>query len=107
MNERREDLLALLDAPDAAPEDLGPVLDALDALDGPSPFDTRAGWADLMARGTKKNPRKLWGKVPLAAVIARCVWRPLPRRLRPLACMTGLPAISALAMDRALCWKTL
>lgn len=70
MNERREDLLALLDAPDAAPEDLGPVLDALDALDGPSPFDTRAGWADLMARGTKKNPRKRWGNVPLAAVIA-------------------------------------
>lgn len=71
MNERREDLLSLLDDPAAGPEDLGAVLDALDDLDGPSPFDPRAGWADLMARGTKRKPRgKRLGRVPLAAVIA-------------------------------------
>lgn len=68
MNNRREDLLARLDDPDTSWEELGPILDELDAREGAVPFDTQAGWADLMARIPKK--RKLFGKLPLAAVIA-------------------------------------
>lgn len=71
MDERREDLLALLDDPDTPVEDLGPALDALDEMDGPVSFDTRAGWADLMAKVPKKKGRwKGLRKFPLAAVIA-------------------------------------
>lgn len=49
--------------------DLGPILDELDAREGAVPFDTQAGWADLMARAPKQN-RKAIRKFPLAAVIA-------------------------------------
>ena len=68
MNNQREELLARLDHPDTPWEEMVSVLDELDEREGAVPFDTRAGWEDLMARTPKKRMR--FGRLPLAAVIA-------------------------------------
>ena len=64
----REELLMQLDDPDTPWEELLPILDELDKEEGAVPFDTQAGWNDLMARTTRK--KRTWRKVPLVAVIA-------------------------------------
>lgn len=68
MNNQREDLLARLDTSDTPWEEMVSVLDELDTMEGTAPFDTQAGWEDLMARTPKQ--RKGFGRLPLAAVIA-------------------------------------
>ena len=68
MNNQREALLARLDTSDTPWEEMVSVLDELDKMEGTAPFDTQAGWEDLMARLPKQ--RKGFGRLPLAAVIA-------------------------------------
>ena len=65
---KREEWLNKLDDPDTSWEELLPILDQLDQEEGAVPFDTKAGWDDLMARTTRK--KRSWRKIPLAAVIA-------------------------------------
>ena len=65
---KREEWLNKLDDPDTSWEELLPILDQLDQEEGAVPFDTKAGWDDLMARTTRK--KRPWRKIPLAAVIA-------------------------------------
>lgn len=65
---KREEWLNKLDDPDTSWEELLPILDQLDQEEGTVPFDTKAGWDDLMARTTRK--KRSWRKIPLAAVIA-------------------------------------
>ena len=60
---KREELLNKLDDLDTPWEELLPLLDQLDQEEGVVPFDTQAGWDDLMARTPKK--RKRFGKLPL------------------------------------------
>ena len=64
----REALLMQLDDPNTPWEELLPILDELDKEEGAVPFDTQAGWEDLLARTTRK--KRPWRKIPLAAVIA-------------------------------------
>ena len=63
-----EEWLIKLDDPDTSWEELLPILDQLDQEEGAVPFDTKAGWDDLMARTTRK--KWSWRKIPLVAVIA-------------------------------------
>lgn len=65
---KENDLLRKLDDPNTPWEELVPILDELDEKEGAVPFDTQAGWADLMARTPKK--KRGWRKIPLAAVVA-------------------------------------
>ncbi|MBR5533542.1 MAG: hypothetical protein IKU62_01680 [Ruminiclostridium sp.] len=65
---KRVDPWNKLDDPNTSWEELVPLLDELDEMEGAVPFDTQAGWDDLMTRIPKK--RRFFGKLPLAAAIA-------------------------------------